>query len=215
MRNVLFSAALFPAICSAGLFGPSNFEDCVLDGVKNARSNQAANAIMMACRGKFPLSPTPLSGAFDPSTAVEEIQEFHVFDASRNSPAVNALISKIEVNRIGVASHGQQYGYGVKSSDFGYHLNVEVTNRNDFAIGLLKIGLPKRAGKCTWSDADYVELFQCQGNVPSGISGLFRCDIPRLQERKIFLCVTGFAIYGTSTSADDFMTRKNIPKLTK
>ncbi|UUZ76319.1 hypothetical protein LP414_00235 [Polaromonas sp. P1(28)-13] len=210
-----FLPRFFRPFAPRGLFGPSNFEDCVLDGVKNAISNQAANAIMLACRGKFPLPPTPLPPTFDPRQFVEETPEFHVFDASENSPAVTALISKIEVNRIGVASHGQDYGYGMKSSDFGYHLSVEVTNRNDFSIDLLKIGLPKRAGKCSWSDADYAELFQCRGKVSSGISGLFRCDIPRLRERKIFLCVTGFGVYGTRTFADDFMTRKNIPKLAK
>jgi hypothetical protein len=38
---------------SARIFGPSNYEDCVLDGVKSAKTNQAVNAIVTMCSSKF------------------------------------------------------------------------------------------------------------------------------------------------------------------
>lgn len=44
---------------SAGLFGPSNFDECVLDGVKDAKTETAARLVAQACRNKFPLQTTP------------------------------------------------------------------------------------------------------------------------------------------------------------
>lgn len=35
-------------------FGPNNFEDCVLEGVKDAKSDAAAQMVAQACRMKFP-----------------------------------------------------------------------------------------------------------------------------------------------------------------
>lgn len=40
-------------IANARLFGPSNYEDCVLEGVKSAKTNQAVNAIVAMCSSKF------------------------------------------------------------------------------------------------------------------------------------------------------------------
>lgn len=38
----------------AGWFGPSNYEECILDKMKDAKNNYAAAAIANACRKKFP-----------------------------------------------------------------------------------------------------------------------------------------------------------------
>jgi len=40
-------------VALAGLFGPNNFEECILDSMKGVTSDQAANAITYACRKKF------------------------------------------------------------------------------------------------------------------------------------------------------------------
>ena len=37
----------------AGLFGPSTYEDCVLEGVKNAKVESAVGAIISSCNQKF------------------------------------------------------------------------------------------------------------------------------------------------------------------
>ena len=41
-------------IASAGLFGPSNYEECILDSMKGVTSDMAARAVAQACRSKFP-----------------------------------------------------------------------------------------------------------------------------------------------------------------
>ena len=39
---------------SWSLFGPKNYEDCIIDGLKGVTSNVAAREIKKACREKFP-----------------------------------------------------------------------------------------------------------------------------------------------------------------
>lgn len=46
-------ASILVSPASAGIFGPSNYEDCVLEGVKSAKTNQAVNAIVAMCSSKF------------------------------------------------------------------------------------------------------------------------------------------------------------------
>ena len=38
----------------AGLFGPSNYDECIIDSMKGVTSDNAANSIRAACHGKFP-----------------------------------------------------------------------------------------------------------------------------------------------------------------
>jgi len=38
----------------AGILGPSNYDDCILDGVKSARTDLAVRAVYQSCRNKFP-----------------------------------------------------------------------------------------------------------------------------------------------------------------
>jgi hypothetical protein len=58
-----FIVALFPVVSNAGLFGPSTFEECILDNSKGIASDQAAGMVARACRLKFPEStPSNVSG---------------------------------------------------------------------------------------------------------------------------------------------------------
>lgn len=51
----IFIATLFVnAQANASLFGPKNFEDCILDGMKGVNNDTAANAVIYSCRQKFP-----------------------------------------------------------------------------------------------------------------------------------------------------------------
>lgn len=54
-RVFLAFLAVFPIGNSfAGWFGPSNYEECILEKMKDAKSNYAAAAIAGACSKKFP-----------------------------------------------------------------------------------------------------------------------------------------------------------------
>lgn len=210
MKKTIVSTLFIPIVSYAGWFGPSNFQDCVLEGMKGVNGDQAARMVAMACRQKFPEKPAIPIAPSPPA----EVAEMHSFMAtSANRPTLNLLISQIQINRMSTVTHGRDYGYGVKSGDFGYHLEIEVTNRNDFPIYGLAVGIPKSGTKkCGWSEIDYAEIYECTGNVGGGVSGSFRCDIPRIQNRRVSVCGIGFAYYGTATSVDVFMKAKNIPR---
>ena len=52
--TVALTFACLSGHTQAALFGPSNYDDCVLEGVKNAKTDAAVNAVMMSCYNKFP-----------------------------------------------------------------------------------------------------------------------------------------------------------------
>lgn len=51
----IFLVLIFPiGNCYAGWFGPSNYDECILEKMKEAKTNSATFAIAAACRSKFP-----------------------------------------------------------------------------------------------------------------------------------------------------------------
>ncbi len=188
---------------------PKTFEDCVLQGMKGVNSDQAANAVLLACQQKFPGQANSAPPPVEQSTP--RLALFLGTDADR--PALRDLIAKIDSNHLSVATHGTNYGSGIRSADFGYHVELEITNRNDFPLSALAVGIQRRPGKCGWRDEDYVEIHRCAGFVPEKFSGKFRCDVPRAQSRNLSACIVGFGIYGTDAQIDAFMREHGIPKL--
>ncbi len=193
------------------LFGPKNYEDCVLDGVKNAKTNKAVAVVVQACANKFPRkspagSPLP---TYDPP----DYNLFSSFGMFR--PTLNQLITKIEVNALNVVQTGNKL-YGVKSYDHGHHLSLEVTNRNEFPIVGLEIGVPKRKnGLCSWDDKDFSEIHRCDGNAGARNSGSFVCKIPRLESRRVEVCITGFFMYANNADVEEFKRKYSIPSRLK
>lgn len=47
-------ALLYPAASHGGLFGPSNYDECITDSMKGVSSDVAARAIIESCRNLFP-----------------------------------------------------------------------------------------------------------------------------------------------------------------
>ena len=63
MKNLLITTLLFLSSVSlshAGLFGPSNYEECVLENVKTAQTDRAVSAVMLMCQEKFPEKVIPV-----------------------------------------------------------------------------------------------------------------------------------------------------------
>lgn len=60
IKTLILSILMLNQIAAfAGLFGPSNMEDCVLEGMKGVQSDAAAGAIYRACKQKFPPPKEP------------------------------------------------------------------------------------------------------------------------------------------------------------
>ena len=92
MKKIIFIIAVAPVIANAGLFGPSNFEECILKGMKNVSSDQAANMIAYACREKF---PAPKSTTPD-APLYESPKSFYFRSTDDLGSTVTQLIVKIE-----------------------------------------------------------------------------------------------------------------------
>ena len=67
--SVLLSGS---GVTSAGLFGPSNYEECILDGMKGVKSDLAAKAVIGACARKFPSKNTKRSPTTEPTKQKEK-----------------------------------------------------------------------------------------------------------------------------------------------
>ena len=63
MKNLLITTLLFLSSVSlshAGLFGPSNYEECVLENVKTAQTKESVQVVIMTCLDKFPQKVIPV-----------------------------------------------------------------------------------------------------------------------------------------------------------
>jgi len=54
MKSIFFVTALLPIIASAQIFGPSNYQDCILKGLESAKTDTSAKLVMKMCMEKFP-----------------------------------------------------------------------------------------------------------------------------------------------------------------
>lgn len=71
----------------AGLFGPSSYEDCILENMRGVSSDRAATNIARACRTKFPAPPEPDPAPSPPqSSGVREIPSREWCIANRQPP---------------------------------------------------------------------------------------------------------------------------------
>ena len=76
--------SLFSPAASAGFFGPSNYEECILENMKGINNEVAAFSVRNACEKKFP-------------TASRQPDKYRI-DASRG-PHDRELVNKLEVLR--------------------------------------------------------------------------------------------------------------------
>jgi hypothetical protein len=212
-KLIVFILLALTNVAFAGLFGPSNYEECVLEEMKAIKSNSdaAANAVVSACSIKFPTKtdPTPIDTA-----VYETAKVWGLSGLDDNRPTLYSLIAKITYLNSEVIQTGTN-SYGVKSWDYGHHLSIHVTNRNKFPINEIQIGIPKKiktGQSCSWDSNDYDEIYICSGTVASMGSGQFNCQIPNLTKRKIATCIVGFGIYATPSDIEQFKKEFSIPK---
>ena len=57
-----WTAMSLPTQSSAGLFGPSDYDECILESMKGVTSDHAARLVAHSCRQKFPATPQQATG---------------------------------------------------------------------------------------------------------------------------------------------------------
>lgn len=154
------SAIYSPILNAWSLFGPKNFEDCVLAGMKGVTSDYAAKAVYKSCMDKFPKEkPTEAPKRWGSP-------RMDIWDAGIG----NALVSKVDLG----AWKGR---------------SLTVTNRNNFELSGVFVGVPKVSGTaCYPNKDDYKEIYLCRGSVGANLTGSVDCSTLPTNVR---FCVTG------------------------
>lgn len=110
MQKVLgFTLMLVSGATMAGWFGPSNYDECLLDNMKGVASNTAAVAIAQACRSKFPLPPPPPP---KPKSAEELVKEKEQRDEDCRKHRQQQAREKREVQQYEEATQNYFHGNG-------------------------------------------------------------------------------------------------------
>jgi hypothetical protein len=66
--TLILTVILYPGTGRAGLFGPSNYDQCITESMKGVSSDVAARAIISSCRNQFP-AEAEAEAAADPGAA--------------------------------------------------------------------------------------------------------------------------------------------------
>lgn len=201
MKTKLFFL-LLPILALGGTAkAHSNFEDCILETMKNVKSDQAANLIYAACRSKYPEAKLP------PPKNVELPRSGSV-TLHRESGGV--------VGNVKISSWANEYAdtkkYRYNFNDGPLRAYIKVTNKNDFGITLIRIGtLPNGVDICPSGMDGYELVYTCSPWVYAGQS---YADSVRANESGIFECPdnvdSGFCIVSITTEhqydVDAFLT---------
>ena len=54
LTTIILLLSVLPSVGTAQIFGPSNYEDCIIEGMQGVASDVAAVAVRSSCRKKFP-----------------------------------------------------------------------------------------------------------------------------------------------------------------
>lgn len=212
---IIYVVFLFvSAEADAGIFTSdgNSFSECMENRRQDIKNNSQYAIADAYCREKHHI--------FDPAAVVfvEPEQAVLYSFSGTNSKASSArpFITSLEITNLSVEHDGKDYGHGLKSHDFKWYLEFDITNRNDFPIAGLIIGIPKnRFKQCSWDEENYSEFYNCGGSAQGKMTGIFKCYIPKIEQRKINSCITGFAIYTTPTDANSFLKTHNLSSFFK
>jgi len=152
------------------VFGHSNFEDCILETMKDVKSDAAAKLIAQACRNKYPVAIQPIPKS----------------PRSGNAWLGNdtKFIDKVEVlSWENENSDTKKYNFSRGSGPLRAY--IKITNKNDFSISKIKIGIPRSGTDSCPSKLDEYDLFYVC--TPWGYEG-YSTHLVGANESGIFEC---------------------------
>lgn len=130
----------------AGLFGPSNYEECVLENMKGIQSNTAAGAIMQVCRKKFPQKVESNTAGGNP--------RIDLWDGG-NSPT---LLNKVDL----ISRNNSSVTVTNKNTFALAGIYVGITSN--------------KPNSCPTAKEDYKEIYYCNGSISSNTTGKVDCS---------------------------------------
>lgn len=198
IRIFIYATLLFLSVdADAGFFTSDgdSYAECMENRRQDIKNAQQASIAANYCRQKHPSAYVP----------PEETRYYTLpgTAASSMETAPQFMVVRSLINAIEITSSDRNYEY----------MDINITNRNDFNVAGLIIGIQKNmGGKCSWDEADYLAFYEFHGNVAGKMSGNVRSnDRAILKLEKLSYCVTGLQIYTTRTKANSFLKAHNIP----
>jgi len=130
----------------AGLFGPSNYEECVLENMKGIQSNTAAGAVMQACRKKFPQKVESNNAGGNPRIDLW------------NGGYGPTLLNKVDL----ISRNGNSVTVTNKNTFTLAGIYVGITS--------------SKPNSCPTAKEDYKEIYYCSGSISSNTTGKVDCS---------------------------------------
>jgi len=159
----IFISTSFGNSFAWSLFGPSNFSDCILEGMKGVNNDIAARQVYIACKEKFPEKK---------STAPK---------TRSGSPRIDIWDGGVGAMLVANVQTGSWRGK-----------KLLVTNRNKFNLTGVYIGIiddkSKDKNQCNPNENHYVEIYFCPGLIGSSLTGSVDCSAAKIEKK---YCVTG------------------------
>ena len=90
--------AFLPLGAVAGLFGPANYDDCILENMKGIADRAAAGAVMAACARRFP-ETSPAAGAAAQEALAASRQKAKVTEPTPVAPDDRGFTNFVPVPR--------------------------------------------------------------------------------------------------------------------
>ncbi|WP_155761747.1 hypothetical protein [Alteromonas mediterranea] len=146
-KLILLSSLLLSFSASAGIFGPSNYEECILDKMQGTKSNVAANAIKRACRKEFPSKEAKRELVALPKSELKKIKA----SGSIVEDILGDLKFEAKVYN-GTDWHLERVKISVRNDDTEESLSYNGHFFSDSGIGLKFSITPNQSGKITVSD---------------------------------------------------------------
>ena len=102
MKNLLITTLLFLSSVSlshAGLFGPSNYEECVLENVKTAQTKESVQVVIMTCLDKFPQKVIPVLPKLSKGMKADLVCTTKKFPKQPWNLSVDVINKKVVLNK--------------------------------------------------------------------------------------------------------------------
>ena len=102
MKHLLITILLFLSSVSlshAGLFGPSNYEECVLENVKTAQTDRAVSVVVMTCLDKFPQKVIPVLPKLSKGMKADLVCTTKKFPIQPWNLSVDVINKKVVLNK--------------------------------------------------------------------------------------------------------------------
>lgn len=162
----------YPAVALAGLFGPSNYDECILENMRGVGSDIAARVVARACRSQFPVN-LPVEATLLPTHLVKTMQPQYQQDGKALSVTIkNGNSDWIVTNVIlKIIFHTEPNRVPTEGGRFANVVWDPVTRELDISI------FPNKTGHIDLELADGtqvkgVDLIEARGRQPTVIEKL-------------------------------------------